>query len=141
MRDGGAAAAERPDGVLPEAGAARGQRVRGGAAQGEETVQYSLLDTIIGITGQANIKPASKYLCVRILFGVSIIFSSKVFLLYLPTILPSFQKKYGLSLILQFIILIITPYNYFPTKIEDLLSAAFLLRLLSPTLHFVAALV
>lgn len=63
------------------------------------------------------------------------------FSFYLPTILPSFQKKYGLSLILQFIILIITPYNYFPTKIEDLLSAAFLLRLLSPTLHFVAALV
>ena len=55
MRDGGAAAAERPDGVLPEAGAARGQRVRGGAAQGEETVQYSLLDTI-GITGRG--KPA-----------------------------------------------------------------------------------
>ena len=44
-------------------------------------MQYSLLDTIIGITGQANIKSASKYFCVSILFGVSIIFSSKVFLL------------------------------------------------------------
>ena len=75
VRDGGAEATERPDGLLPEAGAARGQRVRGGAAQGEETVQHSLLDTIIGITGQANIKSASKYFCVRILFGVSIIFS------------------------------------------------------------------
>ena len=33
VRDGGAEAAERPDGLLPEAGATRGQRVRGGAAQ------------------------------------------------------------------------------------------------------------
>ena len=33
VRDGRAEAAERPDGLLPEAGAARGQRVGGRAAE------------------------------------------------------------------------------------------------------------
>ena len=49
VRDGGAEAAERPDGLLPEAGAARGQRVGGRAA---EVRAHAAADHGRGETGQ-----------------------------------------------------------------------------------------